>query len=270
MSCLSPPIAIFGSSLVAAGPRAEVSMDSILQAALHESAQREAQRRREWQEQVSALGEALRKREAGAKLDLNTPADGHCLFHALSRGGLLAGVPASLTVAELRGLVMNSASPEQLSTAAASVDMTVEQYSQGMRAGDYGDNLVIAVLASQFCKSISVLAVGSARTFLHTGGEVSGVIEDAIWVAHIPEHHYFGVLRWPQALCQSPSPGAIVISEPEKPKRAKATNEKPKPAKATRGLALKLHGASSTDMAVAWCGSGPARPSPDGIDLMAN
>eukprot|EP00973_Karenia_brevis_P058116 8090502-Karenia_brevis.AAC.1 len=44
-------------------------------------------------------------------------------------------------------------------------------------------------------RSISVIDAHTARTFLSTGGEQPGVVENAIWLGHLPEIHYFAVLR---------------------------------------------------------------------------
>ena len=152
-----------------------------LKAALLESAQIEARKKQAWQEQVDLLSQSLASFEQGAQLDCSTPADGHCLFHALAQGGLVEGIPGSLTVEQLRALAISSATPEQLQHAAlstagtAGAGMTVDEYVKGMLGGLYGDNLVVAVLAVEFQRNIVVINKDSARSFLLAGGEQQGL-----------------------------------------------------------------------------------------------
>ena len=98
---------------------------------------------------------ALTKHEAGALLNTSTPADGHCLFHALKHGGLarFENVPCQLTVAELRCMALSMATPEQLEVAAASTGehgVSVDRYKEQMVSNLWGDNLMVALLAQTF------------------------------------------------------------------------------------------------------------------------
>ena len=66
------------------------------------------------------LQEALSREEEGARLDTTTPRDGHCLFHACVRGGLIQAdsLPIRLTEQELRRMALNTASEEDIQSAA--------------------------------------------------------------------------------------------------------------------------------------------------------
>ena len=204
-----------------------------LKAALLESAQIEARKKQAWQEQVDLLSQSLASFEQGAQLDCSTPADGHCLFHALAQGGLVEGIPGSLTVEQLRALAISSATPEQLQHAALSTagtsgaGMTVDEYVKGMLGGLYGDNLVVALLAVEFQRNIVVINKDSARSFLLAGGEQQGLVPDAIWVAHLSEQHYFGVIR-----------GAVVGAE----RASEASGEPLSSSQSTRGMLLVASG----------------------------
>ena len=72
-----------------------------------------------------------------------------------------------------------------------------------MLVNEYGDNLMIALLARTFARSITVVSATGARTWHADGAETKGVAADAVWVVHLGEHHYYGVL-WPTEL---PPPG---------------------------------------------------------------
>ena len=157
---------------------------------------RKVQAQRE-QEQV-ALQEALTGFNDRARLDTTTPADGHCLFHALDRGGLFEEVQFgnALTIPELRRMALQEATMEELTIAAAGcgdAGVTVEAYVSGMQAADWGDNLMIAKLASLFNRDITVIRATGARTFLKEGGEIDGAVEDAVWIGHLREFHYMGI-----------------------------------------------------------------------------
>ena len=83
------------------------------------------------QMQEDSLQQALSELEPGAALGKTAPADGHCLFHALLRGGLarLQDIPCQLTVEEIRCLALPMASQEQLEVIAAGTGQgsTVQQ-----------------------------------------------------------------------------------------------------------------------------------------------
>ena len=146
------------------------------------------------------LEESVQKCLAGSRLDRNTPRDGHCLLHALMRGGLMndGRVPLSLTVRELRAMALSVASPEELEVAAASTGdagVSVATYKRGMLRNMWGDNLLTSCLARVFHQDITIISRGYTRTYLAAGGELEGPLEDAVWIAHLGEWHYFGVLR---------------------------------------------------------------------------
>jgi len=140
-----------------------------LKAGLLASAKSRANKKKAWEGQVQELEAAVAAEEGYARLDFSTPSDGHCLFHALAGGGLLDGIPESLTVEEFRDLAVSSATLEQLQNAALTsgpggTPISVEAYVSGMRTGLYGDNMVIAVLARELGRSITVITVTRKTT----------------------------------------------------------------------------------------------------------
>ena len=153
----------------------------------------------EEQQRRAALQDALSQAERGAVLNTTTPADGHCLFHALRHAGVgsVQDVPCSLTVQELRAMALSSASPEDLAVAAAGTGegISVDEYVRKMRSGAWGDNLMVSQLARVFARSITIVRPDSVRTFTAAGNEFDGPDPDAAWVAHFPEVHYYGIHR---------------------------------------------------------------------------
>eukprot|EP00972_Heterocapsa_arctica_P083542 12309592-Heterocapsa_arctica.AAC.1 len=142
----------------------------------------------------------LSHHELGATLDTTTPADGHCLFHALLRGGLVGqvGSLSQPTVWDLRRAAVEMASLDELEIAGASTDegLSVDEYREGMLSGDlWGDNLMIYLLARRFSAAISVLSGGAARTWFADGSEQLGMHHGALWIVHRREKHYYGVAR---------------------------------------------------------------------------
>jgi len=97
----------------------------------------------------------------------------------------------------MRALFLTLPSQDEFKVAAASTagGISVREYKKRMGKNEYGDNLVIAQFAKHFGRAISVIGPHTTRTFLPSGGEHSGVLEDAAWVAFRPEVHYYGVLR---------------------------------------------------------------------------
>ena len=83
------------------------NFEAAVAANLAEQAQHDGMMRR----LASDLQTALHIIEPGAALDMETPADGHCLFHALQRGGVasLSEVPCKLSVFELRNIALSMA-----------------------------------------------------------------------------------------------------------------------------------------------------------------
>ena len=97
----------------------------------------------------------------------------------LACGGLPDDIPESCTVQELRDLAVSGATMEQIMAAAAGTGASgvpVQEYIDGMRAGLYGDNLVIGLLAENFGRDISVIRHDYIRTYLGTGGETETVV----------------------------------------------------------------------------------------------
>ena len=149
-------------------------------------------------EGISAAEDALRTHldriSPGTRLDMTTPKDGHCLFWALKRGGLLRSTPTPLDIAELRGALLAMASQDQLDLAKDETE-TVGEYVSRMSKRGWGDNLMIVLAAVAFDKPISVISATHARTCWPNGDETPGVHHTAIWVAHRGELHYYGVIR---------------------------------------------------------------------------
>ena len=127
-------------------------------------------------------------------LDLSTPKDGHCLFHALRKGGLLSDLNNELTVKEMRALALSNATEEQLQVIAAEWGVTVDVYKQRMRNDYWGDNLMIALLAAVFERPITVVSPSMTRTFAAHGVESNMADDEAVWVAYNNQTHYYGVL----------------------------------------------------------------------------
>ena len=146
------------------------------------------------------MQEALARYCSQAKIDHETPMDGSCLFHALKAGGLFAQRDLGdiqISVSDLRKLAVNEATEEQINVAAlsAGTGMTPDAYREGMRRGQWGDNLMLVCLAKVFNRPITVISRESARTF-HAGGEFDGTMDEAVWIAHFAELHYFGGGKW--------------------------------------------------------------------------
>ena len=82
----------------------------------------------------------------GSTLDRTTPADGHCLLHALMRGGIIntGRIPLSLTVSELRVMALNVATLEEIRLAAISTGnngVSVATYRRGMLHSMWGGTI---------------------------------------------------------------------------------------------------------------------------------
>ena len=103
------------------------------------------------------LQEALDQAEPGAALNVSTPEDGHCLFHALKSGGIFASRPDfnDLDIAALRQVVLSEATTEQREAAAVSNDLPVSVWEQRMAVNDYGDALMISLLSQFFGRDLS-------------------------------------------------------------------------------------------------------------------
>jgi len=149
---------------------------------------------------VAELQAAVSEVDPTAHIDKSTPADGHCLFHACVSGGLFteADLGFKPTVYDLRRMALSLATPEQIHTAAVgagNAGMTDAQYRKSMVQNGWGDNLMIALLARCFRKDITVISVGSTRTYYADGTEENGASKHSIWIAHHSEFHYYGVLR---------------------------------------------------------------------------
>ncbi len=178
---------------------AQMPEDQRIQVASAESAGsfvQEAGGRRTAEAELQA---AVAQFDPRSRLDESTPRDGHCLLHALRAGGLLAGVPEGMTVFQLRALALSTATPEQLETAASSMQppLSVAEYVTQMRSSQWGDELMLRMLSSVFSRGVCVISAspGAAATFYPDGTRVNAADPSAIWIAHQSEFHYFGVLR---------------------------------------------------------------------------
>ena len=100
--------------------------------------------------------ELLREQLAGCScscvLDITTPGDGHCLFHALRGGGL-----TDMAIGDMRMLSISLASVEQLQVAAAGTlgGISVEAYVNDLAASGLPEHYN-CVLESVFGRSIHV------------------------------------------------------------------------------------------------------------------
>ncbi|CAK0859201.1 unnamed protein product [Prorocentrum cordatum] len=176
-------------------PIVPFDFEAAVQASLEQKALEDAAPRAMEKEMQASLS----KFSETAAIDRETPKDGSCLFHALRAGGLFsqrALGDVRLSTRDLRKMAVNEASDQQVAIAAASNDpsMSVDDYREGMRNGEWGDNLMLACLSRAFNRAITVISKDTARTFL-PDGESPGVLEDAAWVAHYSEVRYFGVKR---------------------------------------------------------------------------
>lgn len=188
-----------------------LNQDDKLKIVLAESLKKHQALQQARREAESHLQESLASYEKGAKLNLETPGDGHCLFWALQEGGLITPSDMGdvrLTIQELRSIALSEATQEELSLAALGTEdehgqpMSVEQYIAGMRQGLWGDMLMISCLARAFNLDITVISENHARTFGAAGGDFDGVMDTAIWVAHRGEEHYYGIKRAGQAVVE--------------------------------------------------------------------
>ena len=102
-----------------------------------------------------------------------------------------------MTVFQLRALALSMATPEQLETAAVSMQppLSVAEYVTQMRSSQWGDELMLRVLSSIFSRSVCIISArpGAAATFYPDGTRVNAADPNAIWIAHQSESHYFGV-----------------------------------------------------------------------------
>ena len=91
-------------------------------------------------------------------------------------------------------MALNMATPNEIELAAKGVGkqgVPVDKYKSQMATSGWGDNLMIAVLARDLKRSITVISESSSRTFTAYGEELDGADEYAIWVAYLQDFHYF-------------------------------------------------------------------------------
>ena len=119
---------------------------------------------REENRAIRLLQAQLDLHDRGSVLDLSTPKDGNCLFHALRRAGLLKDCPDCLDISQLRRLVCDSASPEQLATAACPQDVSAEEYVKRMCCDEYGDNSTLVLLVTCLDRAVTSIGVTYVRT----------------------------------------------------------------------------------------------------------
>ena len=146
---------------------------------------------------ITLLNSRLAALRPGHELDQETPKDGHCLFHALRRAGVarLADCPCALSIAEMRGMALSMASREQLQLAAQTLRVSVQEYVEGMAKADWGDNLMIILLSITFQKPVTVVGQNIVRTYYPDGTEKPEGDDNAAWIAHRGELHYYGILK---------------------------------------------------------------------------
>ena len=111
-----------------------------------------------------------RLRDVGRYADTTTPADGHCLFHALRKEGA-----TDLGHVALREKLFTNASTEDegaLATAAVLVSRTAEDYKRALLSNLYGDHFAIITAAKALGRAICVVAPGFTRTWLPNGEDV--------------------------------------------------------------------------------------------------
>ena len=166
-----------------------------MQAAVEDSLAESASAQEQQERHRKTLQVALDCLEPGALVNTTAPANGSCLFHALTRGGLTCGIPGGLSVAQLRRVALSIASDEQLSLAALSTGLSKDEYIKGIKTPGWGDELMVALLAKGFSCSITVVGANTERTYHSNGDAVQGSDPNSIWICHAAEWHYFGVVR---------------------------------------------------------------------------
>ena len=119
------PSELLGAELLAAAAAPEAERDRAAREQSLSEQQAADGKHRHLELMLSYQVESL---DPTARLDLDTPKDGHCLFWALACGGLYDGVAESLTITEIRLMALSKATPEQLSIAAANAACSVPQY----------------------------------------------------------------------------------------------------------------------------------------------
>ena len=144
---------------------------------------------------VDLLQAQLTAVEPGARIDTSTPKDGHCLFHACRRAGILDDCEGGLDIFEMRKILVHSASEEQLGAASASMGITVREYKDRMSRSEWGDELMIVLLSAVFDKAITLFKTDSVATVYPNGSRTVGADRSSLWIAHRAEVHYYGVLR---------------------------------------------------------------------------
>ena len=177
------------------GGISHVKARSPFELALAESASMHVEEQVAEQAAMRALQSVLDSHEPGSLLDKSTPKDGHCMFHALRSAGLLQDCQWELDIASLRRVALRIASQEQLEIAANSQHCNVAEYVARMQRDEYGDNLMIVLLAVCFDQPITVIEAESVRTWWPDGREECSADHSALWIAHRPELHYYGVIR---------------------------------------------------------------------------
>ena len=64
-----------------------------------------------------------------------------------------------------------------------------------MAASEWGDELMLQMLAQVWQRSICVISPIAVQTFYPGGFMVNGADPNAVWVGHVVDWHYYGVLR---------------------------------------------------------------------------
>ena len=125
----------------------------------------------------------------------------------------------------VRRNLQSMATQDQLQIAANAMEppMTVQQYKDSMSCSEWGDNLMVALLAKAFTKDICVISSVGTRTFYADGREENTVEPSALWIAHEGEFHYYGVIR-------GGAEDSQCVLVPSRPKRTRLRSKTPPPA----------------------------------------
>ena len=71
----------------------------------------------------------------------------------------------------------------------------MKEYVRRMSSSDWGDNLMVAMIARTFQVDITIVGTDSVRTYLCDGSEMGSPLDKAILLFHDKEFHYYGVMK---------------------------------------------------------------------------
>ena len=99
----------------------------------------------------------------------------------------------------MTGMALARATRQKLEIAALCMrsGVSVEEYVAKMPTADWGDNLMVILMAVTFQRPIIVVGLNMVRTYGPNGSETQGPSEadDVVWIAHRGELHYYGVWK---------------------------------------------------------------------------